>query len=367
MIKSCYVHIPFCKSICSYCDFCKNFYNENIVNNYLAALNQEINDVYQNEILNTLYVGGGTPSSLSMDKLNKLFEILKKFNLSENYELTFECNYEDINEELLIFLRNNRVNRLSIGIESFNNKFQNILSRKINKEEMLVKIKLAKNYFDSINVDLMYDLPTQTLEDLKDDIEIFKSLNVTHISTYSLIIEDHTNLKINNNVQFDEDLSLMMYDMIKKELKESGYVQYELSNFSKEGYYSKHNITYWNNDEYYGFGAGASGFIGKIRYDNTRSLFNYINKNKRMYEEKVDKKKMMMDEVMLNLRKIDGINIDYFYEKYKVKFQDAFDYTKMVDEKLLVVKNNNIFIPDDKLFVSNEIIIRLFDCYILND
>lgn len=363
MIKSCYVHIPFCKTICSYCDFCKNYHNKKIVKKYLLALEKEIKENYKNNTLKTLYIGGGTPSSLLPEELETLFKILGKFKLEKDYEFTFECNYEDITKKLLVFLKNNRVNRLSIGIESFNNKFQSILNRKINKDQMLKKIKLAKEYFNNINVDLMYDLPTQTIDDLKEDIKIFKSLNVNHISTYSLIIEEHTDLKIKGNIKMDEELSLKMYNTIIKELKESGYIHYEISNFAKEGYQSKHNLTYWNNDEYYGFGAGASGFVNKIRYDNTRSINNYINDNKRLNEEKINKKQMMLDEVMLNLRKINGINKKEFKARYKVDLCDIFDYHELLLKGLIKEENDFVFIQNKYLYVSNEVILKFLDKY----
>ena len=198
MIKSCYIHIPFCKKICSYCDFCKNYYNELVVDNYLDNLKKEISKNYKNEVLDTLYIGGGTPSSLSKNNLNKLIYILKTFKLNQDYEYTFECNYEDINEELLDLLKNNKVNRISIGIQTFNDKFSKVLNRDINKKEMIEKINLTKKYFSNINIDLMYALPGESINDLKMDLEIIKKLDVTHISTYALIIEDHTNLKLQN-------------------------------------------------------------------------------------------------------------------------------------------------------------------------
>ena len=364
-MNSCYIHIPFCKSICSYCDFCKNYYNEKIVNNYLDRLDDEIKKSYKNEKLKTLYIGGGTPSSLSKTNLDKLFNILKNINLKDNYEYTFECNYEDITEDLLLVLKNNGVNRLSIGLQTFNIKYQEILNRKINKSDMIEKINLSKKYFDNINVDLMYALPNQTIEELKADIIEFIKLDVTHISTYCLIIEDNTILKITKTRELDDDIQSDMYYMIVKLLKDNGYNHYEISNFSKKGYESKHNLNYWNNDNYYGFGSGASGFINNVRYDNTRSITKYISVNIRINEEYLTKEDLIKDEVMLNLRKTDGINLNKFYTKYDVSFEKAFNYKKLIDENLLKQSDNNIYISEEKLFISNEIIIKLLDNYIL--
>ena len=365
MIKSCYIHIPFCKKICSYCDFCKNYYNELVVDNYLDNLKKEISKNYKNEVLDTLYIGGGTPSSLSSKNLNKLIYILKTFKLNQDYEYTFECNYEDINEELLDLLKNNKVNRISIGIQTFNDKFSKVLNRDINKKEMIEKINLTKKYFSNINIDLMYALPGESINDLKMDLEIIKKLDVTHISTYALIIEDHTNLKLQNIKETEDDIQNKMYYLIVDYLKNNGYNHYELSNFAKENYESRHNLTYWNNDNYYGFGAGASGFIDNIRYDNTKSVFKYNYGKTGVYEEKLSLNELMKDEVMLSLRKINGINKNAFYKKYNVLLEGAFDYKKLIRNNFLTETSKNVYINENELFVSNEIIIMFLNSYLL--
>lgn len=366
MIKSCYVHVPFCKNICSYCDFCKNFYNEKIVSNYLDALEREIDNNYKGEMLDTLYIGGGTPSSLSLNNLKNLFKILEEIKLSKTYEFTFECNYDDITEELLILLKQNRVNRLSIGVQTFNEKYEKILNRKINKVEMIDSINLSKKYFDNINIDLMYALFEESIEDLEDDLNIFIDLDVKHISTYALIVEEHTKLGLSNIKEVDDDVQNNMYYKIVSKLKDKGYNHYELSNFSKPEYESKHNLTYWKNEEYYGFGAGASGFVNGIRYDNTKSVVNYINGKSHIYEEKLDIEQKIKDEVMLNLRMINGINKERFKNKYNISFDKVFNYKNLVLNGYLIENNKNIYIPEDKLFVSNEIIIMLLNYYTLN-
>ena len=365
MIKSCYIHIPFCKKICSYCDFCKNYYNELVVDNYLDNLKKEISQNYKNEVLDTLYVGGGTPSSLSYKNLSKLIYILKIFKLNHDYEYTFECNYEDINEKMLLALKDSGVNRISIGIQTFNKKYSKILNRDINKKEMIEKINLTKKYFSNINIDLMYALPGESINDLKIDLEIIRKLDVPHISTYALIIEEHTNLKLQNIKETCDDIQNEMYYLIVDFLRTNGYTHYELSNFAKENYESKHNLTYWNNDNYYGFGAGASGFIDNIRYDNTKSIFKYNDGITKVYEEKLSINELMKDEVMLSLRKTNGINKDVFYKKYKILLQDAFDYKKLVRNNVLIENGKNVYIKEDKLFVSNEIIIMFLDSYLL--
>lgn len=365
-IKSCYIHIPFCKKICSYCDFCKNFYNDNIIDSYLNSLHKEIKKIYKGDVLNTIYIGGGTPSSLSADKLVKLFNVLKIFKLSDKYEYTFECNYEDINDDLLSILKKNKINRLSIGIQTFNEKYSKVLNRNINRAEIIKKVFLAKKYFNNINVDLMYALPSQSINDLKNDLKEFIKLDVTHISTYALIVEEHTKLYIDKIKEVSDDIQNDMYYLIVDTLKENGYNHYEISNFSKEGYFSKHNLTYWNNDNYYGFGLGASSFIENKRIDNTRSINNYINGKIIMNKDSLNTKSLIKDEIMLSLRKTSGINKKDFYNKYNKKISDVFNYNDILKNNLLKETDDYLFIPEEKLFISNEIIIQLLDSYTLN-
>ena len=195
MVKSCYIHIPFCKKICSYCDFCKIFYNEQLVDKYLISLEKEIDSLYKNEILDTIYIGGGTPSSLNLNQLEKLFSIIDKLNKSKTIEYTIECNFETMSKEKLELFKKYGINRLSFGIESINEDNQKLLERENKEEEITNIIKTAKSLgFNNINVDLMYALPNETLEVLNKDIDFVLSLDIEHISTYSLIIEEHTKL-----------------------------------------------------------------------------------------------------------------------------------------------------------------------------
>ena len=351
-ISSCYIHIPFCKKICSYCDFCKVYYNEDLIEKYLNALEQEINIYYKNDILKTLYIGGGTPSCLNKKHLTKLFNIINELKLDKTIEFTFECNINDINEKLLLFLKNNRVNRLSIGVESFNNKILNTLGRE--NIESINKIKLCKKYFDNINIDLIYGVNNQSLKDLKEDLDKFIKLDIPHISIYSLILENNTILKINNYEELEDDKVREMYDLICSVLKGNGYIHYEISNFSKKGYKSKHNITYWNNDKYYGFGASASGYIKTKRYTNTLSVNHYIDNIKRK-EEEIDAKKDMENFMILGLRKLEGISNKEFYKRYNKNIKDVFDTSKLEHE------NDRYYIKEENLFISNYILSDFID------
>ena len=358
-MRSVYIHIPFCSSICSYCDFCKFLHDDIWAEEYLLHLEKEINKYYDNDIVKTIYIGGGTPSTLNIKNLNKLMEIVKIFKRVDNLEFTFEMNVNDITEEKLIILKNNGVNRISVGVESFNKNNLAFLNRKHNKKDIFNNINLLKKYFDNINVDLIYALPIETLNVLKSDIKEVLKLNVNHISTYSLIIENNTVLSVKNIKPIDEDKDSKMFKYIVKKLKSKGYKHYEVSNFAKPGFESKHNLNYWNNDEYYGFGLGSHGFISELRYENTRSFNNYLKDNYRVNELVISKKEDMENQVILGLRKLDGIDVKEFFDKYKENIQDIFNIKPLLRERLLKMNGNNIYIPEEKIYVMNYILNRI--------
>ncbi len=353
-MKSAYIHIPFCNTICSYCDFCKFLKNTEWVDKYLTELNKEISSTYKGEVLDTLYIGGGTPSSLDITELNRLFDILKIFKLNETYEFTFECNIESITEEKLKLLKNNRVNRISIGVETFNDKYLTFLNRHHTKEESINTINLVKKYFDTINIDLMYAIPGETLKELESDIDILLNLDIPHISTYSLIIEENTKLFIDKTEYIDDELDSDMYNLIIDKLE--GFNHYEVSNFSKPGYESKHNLTYWNNNNYYGFGCGASGYIDDTRYDNTRSLNKYLNGEYIYTSNKLSKEETIQNEFILGLRKINGINKNTFKSKYNIDIKSIDIVNKLLKENKLIEDENNIFINPKYIYTSNYIL-----------
>lgn len=356
--NSVYIHIPFCTNICSYCDFCKLYYNKKFVKKYLISLENEIKLNYKGELIKTLYIGGGTPSSLDINELKKLFEIIKTFNFDKEYEFTIECNIENIDEEKLILFKNNNVNRISYGIQTFNHKFLKYLNRNHTKEDVINKINLTKKYFNNINIDLIYALKEQTLNDLEKDIDFFLKLNINHISTYSLIIEPHTKLYINKEKNIDEDLDYEMYRLICNKLKENHFVHYEVSNFAKKGYESKHNLTYWNNLNYYGFGLGASGYIDNIRYTNTKDINKYCNGKYLLEYDKLSNKEIMENELILGLRKLTGISIKEFKKKYNKNIEDVFNISNLIKEGKLVKKNNNLYINEDNIYLSNDVLIN---------
>lgn len=359
-MESVYIHIPFCRSICSYCDFCKMLYNGSFVTQYLNALLKEIKDRYDGEEIKTLYIGGGTPSSLSIKDLKYLFEIVRQFNLTKLEEFTFECNLNDLNEELLQFLFDNGVNRLSIGIESFNEDKLKFMERFHSYQEACNIFKIIRNIgFTNVNVDLIYGIPGETLKDLKKDLELILKLNPDHISTYSLIVEDNTKIGINGVIPIPEELDASMYEEICDLLDVKKYEHYEVSNFALKGKKSKHNLKYWNNEEYYGFGLGASGYTNGVRYENTRSLTEYVKGNVRKKEEILSVEDKMYNELMLGFRKMEGINLKEFFIKYGVNMQEVFDLHEVLKNEELIVDGEYIYVNPEYIYVMNEILIKI--------
>lgn len=355
-MRALYIHIPFCKSICSYCDFCKFIYNDNWASKYLDVLSREIDTYYEMDAVKSIYIGGGTPSSLSISNINKLFNIISKIKVKDSAEITFECNVDDINDELMSILKDNKVNRLSIGVESFNKKNLEFMNRCHSKKDIVNQISIAKKYFDNINVDLIYALPNEKLLTVKKDLNKILKLDIQHISTYSLIIEEHTKI-FNDNIKcIDEQTDYNMYKYIYKKLRNKGFIHYEVSNFALPGYESKHNLTYWDNDEYYGFGLGSHGYINTIRYENTRNLNKYLNEEYRFNELLVSSQEEMENFMILGFRKLNGISISDFYHRFDRNIFEVFKLDEAIEKGYIIKDNNMLYIPETKIYVMNEIL-----------
>lgn len=356
---SIYIHIPFCNSICSYCDFCKIFYNKKYIKSYLDNLINEIVDRYKGEEVNTIYIGGGTPSCLEDDELVMLLDIIKLFNLSNDYEFTIEGNVESITENKLNIMKSYGVNRISIGVQSFDNDVIKLLGRRHTEKEVFDKINLIKRYIDNVNIDIIY-AAYNDINILKRDIDKALKLDVKHISTYSLILEDNTLLKVNGFNGIDEDLDYEMYKYIEDILEDNGYIHYEISNYAKKGYESRHNLVYWNNDNYYGFGLSSTSYINGVRRVNTKNLAKYLDGEYMgsVEDESIDIR--MENEVMLGLRKFNGINLNSFKNKYGVSIDSVFNIYDLINDGYLVLKDDYLKIDKKYMYISNEIIVRMF-------
>ena len=322
-----YVHIPFCKSKCIYCDFISFQGKEEMIAKYIDTLLEEIStcDLNKEEYLvKTIYFGGGTPSFIDSKNIESILNILKeKFNLSSDVEITIEVNPGTVTKEKLTEYFRCGINRLSIGLQSTNDNLLKLIGRIHTYQEFLDTYNFAREVgFKNINVDLILGLPTETLQDIEEDLNKIVSLNPEHISCYSLIVEEGTKLeeKIKNRelMLLPEELERKMYWKIKNTLEEKGYIHYEISNFARLGYESKHNLACWNQEEYIGFGLAAHSYINNKRYSNTEDLDKYIeqkglNKNVNEIQNKEAKMKEFM---LLGLRKISGVKISEFKNRF---------------------------------------------------
>ena len=324
MPKACYIHIPFCNgNKCKYCNFV-SFNNLELITGYIYSLLKEINESYQGELLDTLYFGGGTPSVVSPDLLKKT---VNKFSFNKNAEITLELNPENGTKEYIEQIRKIGFNRLSIGSQTFNDKLLNLIGRRHNSSQITETVNYAKSAgFENISLDFIYGLPTQSIDDIKKDLDKFLSLNIQHISTYGLKIEGGSYWgKYPPDSVPDEDEQADMYEEINKILTSAGFYRYEVSNFAKSGFESKHNLTYWNNEEYYGFGVSAHGYVNSIRYSNYCTLDEYMAKpTSHEYGRIINDKEKLEEEIFLGFRKTEGVNVEKILKKFNVNFEEKY-------------------------------------------
>lgn len=362
VMGSLYIHIPFCKTICSYCDFCKVFYQTKWVIPYIEQLKKEFESKQSITSFKTIYLGGGTPNSLSLEELEYLLSWIDTIPKEELYEYTIECNIEFITKEQLTLFAKHGINRISVGIQTIHENELKKMNRNHTKEEVVKKLNWIKQAgITNINVDLMYAFPKETLQELEEDLTFFLTLPVTHISTYSLMIEPNTKFYIEKIEPISEELDSDMYDLICKTLKKYGFQHYEISNFCKEGYHSLHNLTYWKNKEYYGIGVGASGYFNNIRYTNTKSLTSYLTGTISTQQELITERLKREYELILGLRLTDGISVEQYKQDYRIDLLKQIGIIQLLKQELLVYQNGRLLIPETKLYISNEVFVNLIE------
>ena len=361
---SLYVHIPFCIDICSYCDFCKVYYKEKLVDDYLEQLEIEANQLKIAKPLKTIYIGGGTPSALSLKQLEKLLEILKKFVTNELLEYSIELNIESTNQEKLKLLKKYQLNRLSIGVQTFNQEIMKKLNRHHQNIDINKIIQDAKVIgFDNISIDLIYGHRDQTIDQLNEDLKKINELQIQHISCYSLILEEHTKLWIDNYQPIEEQIEGDMADCISKTLQSYGFDQYEISNYAKKGFESKHNQVYWKYQNYYSLGAGATSKIDDTIYNASKNVFGYAKGKFTKNIEVKEKKDIMFEHIMMSLRLVQGLDILDFNQRYDVDFIEIYKDTikKYQDKSILVIENNYIFVAKKYLNYLHTILLDFMD------
>ena len=363
---SAYVHIPFCTQICYYCDFSKVFIKNQPVDSYLEHLIEEY-DSYDIQKLRTLYIGGGTPTALSAPQLAFLLEKLTdKLDLSYLEELTIEANPGDLDQEKIAVLKDSPVNRVSLGVQTFNDRMLKQIGRSHLEKDIYENIaNLKKAGFDNISIDLIYALPKQTMEDVKTNVAKAIALDIPHMSLYSLILENHTvfmnRMRRGKLPLPKEDLEAEMFDYIIAELEKAGFDHYEISNFSKPGFESRHNLMYWDNAEYYGIGAGASGYVDGVRYKNHGPIRHYLQAveagNARVQEEMLTLKEKMEEEMFLGLRKKSGVSKKRFEEKFGLSFEDQYGavVSDLTEQGLLVPDRDIVRMTKQGLFLGDTV------------
>ncbi len=363
---SAYVHIPFCTQICYYCDFSKVFIKNQPVDSYLEHMLEEFRS-YDIQKLSTLYIGGGTPTALSAPQLEVLLDgLTKNLDLSVLEELTIEANPGDLDADKIAVLKNSAVNRVSLGVQTFDDKMLKKIGRShLEKDiyENIDRLKLAG--FDNISIDLIYALPGQTMEQVKENVAKAIGLDIPHMSLYSLILENHTvfmnRMRRGKLPLPKEELEAEMFEYIIAELERAGFEHYEISNFSKTGFESRHNLMYWDNAEYYGIGAGASGYVNGIRYKNHGPIRHYLSAveegNARITEEHLSQKEKMEEEMFLGLRKKSGVSMARFEEKFGRSFDELYGeiVRDLVQQGLMQIEGDRVRMTKRGLFLGDTV------------
>lgn len=363
---SAYVHIPFCTQICYYCDFSKVFIKNQPVDSYLEHLLEEFRS-YDIQKLRTLYIGGGTPTALSAPQLEVLLDgLTKNLDLSVLEELTIEANPGDLDADKIAVLKQSPVNRVSLGVQTFDDKMLKKIGRSHLEKDIYENIDRLKLVgFDNISIDLIYALPGQTMDQVKENMAKAISLDIPHMSLYSLILGNHTvfmnRMRRGKLPLPKEELEAEMFEYIIAELERSGFEHYEISNFSKPGFESRHNLMYWDNAEYYGIGAGASGYVNGVRYKNHGPIRHYLNAveagNARITEEHLSQREQMEEEMFLGLRKKSGVSMARFEEKFGRSFDRLYGeiIRDLVQQGLMQIDGDRVRMTKRGLFLGDTV------------
>ncbi|MCY9184575.1 radical SAM family heme chaperone HemW [Bacillus halotolerans] len=371
-MKSAYIHIPFCEHICHYCDFNKYFIQSQPVGEYLNALEKEMINTIEKTgqpDLETIFIGGGTPTSLSEDQLKKLMDMVSRvLKPSDSLkEFAVEANPDDLSAEKLKILKEAGVNRLSFGVQTFEDDLLEKIGRVHKQKDVFASFERAREIgFENISLDLMFGLPGQTLKHLDHSLKTALSLNAEHYSVYSLIVEPKTvfyNLMQKGRLHLPaQEQEAEMYETVMSRMEAAGIHQYEISNFAKQGMESQHNLTYWSNEEYFGFGAGAHGYIGGIRTVNVGPVKHYID----LMAEKgfpyrdtheVTMEEQIEEEMFLGLRKTSGVSKKRFEEKYGRSLDKLFPgVLKELSEKELILNTESaVCLTHQGKLLGNEV------------
>lgn len=369
-----YIHVPFCSSKCNYCDFNSYAGKLDFCEEYFNAMKREI-EAYHDEmefnLINTIFIGGGTPSCVEHKYISDILTTCREnFNITEDCEISIESNPGTLDNEKLMAYKRSGINRISIGLQACQNNLLTYLGRQHSTEDFISSIKLAKEVgINNINADVIFGIPEQTMEDWKETLKLLVDLGVTHISAYSLKIEEGTKfghmLESGRLIQMEDELDREMYHYTIDYLKLSGFNQYEISNFSKEGYECKHNLTYWKYVDYLGLGAGAHSLLQDVRFSNEYAIEGYIKcleKGEKPVEERcsVDFCEKMSEYMFLGLRLTRGVSNsefkDLFNQDMFTKYADIFD--ELTKNKLIEINGENVKLTSFGLDLANQVFVK---------
>lgn len=368
MARSMYLHIPFCNRICTYCDFTKVLIDNQPVDEYIDALIKEMDRATESSF-ETIFVGGGTPTALTVQQLERLLTAINE-RFSVTHEFTFEANPDELTREKIDVLLAHGVNRLSLGVQSFNDEILEILGRTHTAQNVEDTITYLQDIgFDNYSIDLMYNLPRETAQDIETSLKYIERFKPKHISWYSLIVEPHTvfyNLarqgKLNISNAVDE---AAIYNQVMSGLSELGYTQYEISNFARDNHQSMHNKTYWLNMEYYGLGAGSHGYVDGMRTSNIRPVSHYIESMNThghafLHQHKVSASESMEEEMFLGLRLNEGVSKAVFLEKHGKPIEDVYGSVidTLMSRRLLTDTGTHIALTPDGRMIGNEVFVE---------
>lgn len=366
-----YLHIPFCEHICFYCDFNKVFLEGQPVDEYVDAVIREMelmHACFPDEKLDTFYIGGGTPTTLTAAQLDRLLAAVQEtFRLPAGAEFTVEANPESASAEKFAVMRNYGVNRLSMGVQSFNNRILKKIGRIHTAEQVFQCVEDARDAgFENISIDLIFRLPTQTLADFQDSLRQALSLDLPHYSIYALILENKTifyNLMRKGKLPLpSEDEEADMYALAMETMAQAGREQYEISNYAKPGFQSRHNLTYWQNGSYFGFGAGAHGYMAGSRYNNHGPIQHYLEPLRQgespiFHQSELTQKEKVEEELMLGMRTMSGVDRQVFARKYGIALEELYGgvISSLQAEGLVSWKGERLTLTRKGTFLGNKV------------
>lgn len=369
-----YIHVPFCVKKCSYCDFTSYKMDINSKKLYIDDLNKEMRLYKTNEKITSIFLGGGTPSILNSEELKEMFKnIYENFNISRDAEITIECNPGTLSLEKLKAMKEIGINRLSLGLQATQEYHLKGIGRIHTYEQFEKNYRQAIEVgFENINIDLMYCLPNQTIEEWKETLNKIVGLNPSHISAYSLILEEGTDLYDRYEKKefelIDEDTDINMYNYTIEYLSSNGYNQYEISNYSKKNYECKHNILYWKCEHYIGLGPGASGYLDNIRYNNVEALEMYHkmlcdNQKPIGHEEALTNEDKIQEKIFMGLRMNEGIKFEDFKKEFNINFKDKYSkqISQLNERKLINLSDIGMSLTQKGREISNSIFIEFID------